>query len=146
MESIMHDAVNAVNSGNYEFMIKVLFPSENYKRVEKAARFLRRAMKVDELCEKSGEELMEIVSREEGGDRFEDVSKLINDFCKVAITSTIGKFFDPFTGRGECVICMEEFQDVGLKCKICKNVFHSGCLGVAVGMTDKCPICRTEIE
>ena len=59
----MHDVVNAINSGNYEFMIKVLFPSEDYGRVEKAARFIRRAMKVAELCE-SDEEVVQIVSRE----------------------------------------------------------------------------------
>ena len=159
MERIIHDMVNAVNSDNYEFMITVLFPNEDDKRVEKAARFIRRAVelcksgelsKSGELCKKgelcnSGEELTEMISREEG-DRFEDVSKLINDFYEVGLTSKLNNFFDSVTGRGgECVICLEKVN-MGSKCKICENVFHNGCLGAAVGMTNKCPLCRTKIE
>ena len=64
----------------------------------------------------------------------------------ICCTTTLSKVFESVRETGECVICYEIFENRGVKCKVCKNVFHDGCLVAAIAATKKCPVCRAEVD
>lgn len=47
--------------------------------------------------------------------------------------------------KDTCCICFEEFGEESVKqcTSVCKNTFHSDCLGIWLSKNSNCPLCRT---
>ena len=73
--------------------------------------------------------------------------KLIMDFIQAfgGRDKAMNKAFERVGEGEECVICYEAFK-IGQKCVVCGNVFHHGCLVIAVDVSKKCPMCRAEVD
>ena len=143
MESI-HDIVNMINSGDLRSLLKTLFFGEG-ENGRKAADFIERVFCVSARGGTSEE--VEALFLEESDVPSEDVMKLVMNYFRAfnKCDEVISKAFERVGETGECVICYETFEN-GLKCVVCKNVFHHGCLAFAVTMTKKCSTCRAEVD
>ena len=143
MESI-HDVVNMINSGDLHSLLKALFFEEG-ENGRKAADFIERVFCVS--AQGGTYEEMEALLLEESDVSRENVTKLVMDYFRAfnKCNKAISRGFERVGGTGECVICYEAFEN-GWKCVVCRNVFHPGCLAVAVDVTKKCSLCRAEVN
>ena len=138
------DIVNMINSGDSHSLLKVLLSGEGEDGRE-AADVIERVLRV--IVRGGTHDEVKALLLEESDVSSQDVMKLVAS----SIQAFGGRFkamdeaFKCVEGGGECVICCETFED-GRKCIVCENVFHRGCLVVAVDVIKKCPMCRAEVD
>ena len=137
------DIVNMINSGDSHSLLKVLLSGkgedgrEAADVIERVIRVIVRGGTLDEV---------KALLIEESDVFSQDVMKLVASSIQAfgGRFKAMDKAFE-CVGSGECVICCETFGD-GRKCVVCENVFHRGCLIVAVDVTKECPMCGVEVD
>lgn len=57
------------------------------------------------------------------------------------------KFNHEILDKGQCCICLSEYQDNQLLVNLpCKHFYHDECAKKWFKITDSCPLCRKKIE